>query len=401
MRASSITEIIDPGPLRVSGALKTSMGVLAGLGVLGFFLAYSNDPREAFALLLVNYSFYLFLALGGLFFTALSYAANARWSIPMRRLTEGFAAFIPVSFLLLIGIFAGSTHLYEWARETGYPYEGSLKAMYLSLPGFVVRGVLFTGAMTLLYKLIVGSSVRQDTTRDLETKGHNVRRSIIFLIVFALGFTLFSMDLLMSMQSRFYSTMWGIYCFAGMHQSAAAVLVLMLLALRRAGYLDRYVQKFHMYDIGTWVMGFSTFMCYIGFSQFMLIWYANLQDETFWFMQRMEGGWLVILALLPILKWIVPFFLLMPYRARTSPVVLTVVCLSILAGQWLDLYWVVMPTVATDLEPFRLPGLADALLFLGVGGMFGFSLLSFYGKHSLMPVGDPHILPAVNGEYLH
>jgi len=399
MHARAMTEIKDPGPLPANGGLKIAMFVCMALGVGGFALAYSHSAHEAFAILLVQYCFFFFIGLAGMFFPALHYTAGSNWSTPVKRIAEGLSAFLPFSLIVLVAILLGATHIYDWApADAPYPPHGTLKDMYLSIPGFWIRCIGFVLVILAFRHFIVGDSIRQDQSADPEISVRNVPRSVIYLIVFTLGFTLFTMDILMSLQSKFFSTMFGIYCFAGMYLSGNAVIVLIVMALRKSGGpLEKFVRHIHMRDLGTWLMAFATFMMYVGFSQFMLIWYANLPDETFYFMQRSKFGWGWLFCMLPLLKWIVPFFVLMPNFLRANPKALLFVCCSILLGQWLDLYWLVMPTVS---ETLRLPGIPDVLMFLGVGGLFGFSLLTFYEKNSLVPVGDPKLLAAVNGEHL-
>ncbi len=398
MHAPALTEIKDPGPLPAKGGLKVACLVAAALGAGGFALAYSHSPREAFAILLVAFCFFFFLGVAGIFFPALQYTSGAHWSIPVRRIAEGLSTFLIPGAVLLVVVLFGAAHLYDWAMPGAtYPDSHSLKGMYLSTPGFWIRCLGIVGIWLIFRQVIVGGSVRQDTTKDPEISANNVRKSILFIIVFAMSFTLFVMDILMSLQSKFFSTMFGIYCFAGMYLSGNAVIVLLVLALKRSGQLKPFVKYIHVRDLGTWLMAFATFMMYVGFSQFMLIWYANLPDETFYFMQRSKQGWEYVFVLLPLLKWIVPFFVLMPHSMRAHPKALIFVCVSILVGQYLDIYWMVMPTVS---EALRLPGVSDILVFLGVGGLFGFTILSFYEKNSLVAVGDPHLLGAVNGEHL-
>jgi len=400
MHAPVMSEINDPGPLRASGGLK---GGLLGVGVIaliaGFALAYSHDPATAFGILLVQYCFYFFISLAGLFFTALHYTAGAKWSTPIRRVAEGLASFFPISVVLLVGILLGAGYLYDWApANADYPYHGSFKDMYLSTPAFWFRTLGFVALCFAFKHWIIGGSLKQDQSKDPEIYTRNVTRSILFLIVFGMGFTLFTMDILMSLQAKFFSTMFGIYCFAGMFLSGISVITLLTMNFRRLGYLAPFVRYMHMRDLGTWLMGFATFMMYVGFSQYMLIWYANMPDETFYFMQRSAKGWGAVFVLLPLLKWIVPFFVLMPNSMRTNPKAVIFVCTSILVGQYIDIYWMVIPTL---FESFRIPGIADILMFIGVGGLFGFSIMSFYEKHSLLALGDPYLLAAVNGEHLH
>lgn len=392
------TQVLDPGPLRDVGGLKMAMYVLMALGLSAFAFQAANDQKMAMTILTIQFCYFFFISLGALFFVAVHHAASAWWPLPFRRAAEGLTAFVPAGIGILAVLMVGSGVLYSWAQAgADYPYEGSVKDWYLSQPFFIVRCLAFAGLMWLFQRWLVGGSLEQDRTKDPKLSKRFHRTSIIFLIVFAYSFTLFTFDLLMSLEPRFFSTMYGIYAFSGSLLSGLATLTLVVLAMRRSGYLSDAVRLFHMRDLGTWLMAFATFMMYIGFSQYMLIWYANLPDETFYYIRRSEPGWWEMFLALPILKWIIPFFLLMPNTTRTHPVALIAVSVAILIGQWLDLYWLVMPAVT---EGFRMPGVIDALVFLGVGGVFGFTVLSFFASHSVLAVGDPNMLGSINGDHL-
>ncbi|MCS7082075.1 MAG: hypothetical protein N2561_05205 [Bacteroidetes bacterium] len=390
------TAVADPGPLTASPRLKRFAMGMAAAGFLLFVLALATSPQRAWAAFLVNYFFFLCIGLGGLFFAALQYVTGAFWSVPMRRLAEGFAAYLPIATALLLVLLAGVHELYGWTDHEKFHF-GPSKAAYLSVPFFAVRLVLYLGLWMLFGWLIIGNSIRQDRVRDPKLTLRNARLSAAFLVLFGITFYLASVDLLMSLEPKWFSTMFGVYAFAGLFLSTLATLALVTLAMRQHTALGELIQPFHVRDIGTFLMAYSCFMMYVGFSQFMLIWYANLPFEAFFMIKRTENGWQYFLAALPVLKWALPFFVLMPDAFRGNPTVLRLIATAILVGQWMDLFWIVYPTFYP--HPIA-PTWIELGTFLGFAGLFGLAVLTFYSRFSTVAVGDPKLLYSLNGGYL-
>ncbi|MBX3728947.1 MAG: hypothetical protein KF858_07160 [Candidatus Sumerlaeia bacterium] len=401
-----IAMVQDPGGVSLPAALKPVLYALVGVGALLWFGGFALDGTlRAWQAMLLAYTFFTMLALGGMVFTAIQYCANARWSIAVRRLAEGMAATLPVAFaFFLLIVLAGWGHLYDlhspWREAIGkgdvHIYD-SLKAAFLSRWAMLAKGVIFYAVWWAIIQRIRGTSLEQDRTKDPAGHARNVRVSIAFMLVFAYTFSLHCLDMLKSLEPKWFSTMFGVYCFSGLFLSTLCTLTLITLAMRRNPVVAQAIQPRHMYDLGTWIMAFSCFMCYIGFSQYMLIWYANIPEETFYIIARSEGGWEYIFAALPFLKWVVPFAVLMPQGFRANPRVLVLVCLIVLAGQWLDLYWIVYPVFSAS--PV-VPGIAELGAFLALLGAFGVVLDRVYASHSVLPIGDPYLKMSVSGSYL-
>nr|BCX00236.1 MAG: membrane protein [Bacteroidota bacterium] len=396
MEQKVFTAVADPGPLAVSDRLRRFVLGITTVGFVLFLLGLALNAQRAWAAFLVNYFFFLSIGVGGIFFAALHYVSGAFWSTPVRRLAEGFAAYLPIAAALLLALLAGLGQLYGWTDHDRFHF-GPSKAAYLSTPFFMGRLLFYLGLWMLFGWLIIGNSVRQDRLRDPELTRRNARLSAAFLVLFGITFYLASVDLLMSLEPTWFSTMFGVYTFAGLFLSTMATLALITLTVRRHTALGEIIQDFHVRDIGTWLMAFSCFMMYIGFSQFMLIWYANLPLEAFFMIKRTENGWQYLLAALPVLKWVLPFIVLMPDAFRGHPKVLRAVAVGVLLGQWLDLFWIVYPSFY---EHPVVPTWIELGTFLGFAGLFGLALLNFYGRFSMLAVGDPKLLYSLNGGYL-
>ena len=388
-----------------SGVLESSTGLRAmattamGLGLIALLVQFVYNAQLAWASYLQGFFYILCLGLGGAFFIAINNVANSVWSQPFRRIAEGMTSILPWILLLVLPIIAFSSHIYEWAHGDHAHLHGS-KATYLSV-GFWSLRILAT---ILLWNMFTSTfrkdSINQDTHgQKLNHLGFSAR----YLILFGFSFVIFSVDLLMSLRPHWFSTMYGIYCFAGMYQSALCVMVLVTLYLSHHGYMDGIMKKRHLFDLGTWLLAWCTFMAYIGFSQFMLIWYANLPEEIPFFIDHLYGQWSCVYIIIFLVKWAIPFFVLMPKPSRTSPKVLGGMATAILLVQWLDLYWLITPEFIAESVKGLAFGKHFILSFLvGMGflGFFVLILIKFFTKHKVVAVGEPKLLSSINGDYL-
>jgi hypothetical protein len=226
-----------------------------------------------------------------------------------------------------------------------------------------------------------------------------VRISTIFLLVFALTFTLFSWDMLLALNSHWVSTMWGIYCFTSAVQTFIAVLILIVIWLRK-GPLEQVVREHTLRDLGTWSVAWSCFCAYIGFAQYLVIYYANMDDETIFFLKRFQHGYGESYLLEVALRFLVPFFALMSQRMRGCPAALVGVSTLVLLGNWIDWSWIIMPAFSPNLlRPFW--DLSTLIIGAGFTGAFLLLALSFWSKHGLVAKGDPRLHSIINAEHLH
>ncbi len=212
--------------------------------------------------------------------------------------------------------------------------------------------------------------------------------SIGFLLTFALTFSLFGVDLLMSLQPHWFSTVYGIYLFGGLFQSTMAAMILLIQYCRNRGLLTGYVDDNHMHDLGKFMFAFTVFWAYIAYSQYMLIWYANLPEETIFFLPRVTGPWMYMSAFLLLFKFVVPFLALLSRRAKRNPAMLGTVAVLILVMQYVDIHWLVYPNFNAEEVILGLP---EILIWAGFGGSFLFTVTRFLSQHPIVPVNDPRI----------
>lgn len=374
--------------------MKSVLIAALGIGVAAFVIGLRFQPERAWANFLLEYYFWLCIALAGIFFVALQYITGSMWSVPLRRIAECFVAYLPAALVLFPLLLRGTPILYEWTHHETIAADPilSLKTAYLNKTFFVVRNVFL-----LVISLGVGgwmmfNSVKQDRSGDPRFTKLNVRLAAPFILVFAWAFSFVSIDLMMSLAPHWYSTIFGVYCWADLFVSGVATLTLVVVGLKRLGYLQDIVNENHLHDLGKLLFAFLVFWGYIGFSQFMLIWYANLPEETLYFMQRLTPGWKTItLALIPV-KFVIPFFLLVSRTAKRNAKLLTVGAVWLLAAQWFDIYWLVFPTF------FSTPhfGWLEIGMLLGFTALFLLCVTHLMSRVSLVAIKDPYFHEGVH-----
>lgn len=375
--------------------LKTLSFALVAIGLLTFVVGLMKNQDRLWTSYLVAFFFFSALAISGLFWISINNVAHAGWSVSIRRFAEATTSFIPAILIGGLILLVGFKHLYPWANPeiiAENPVIAS-KTGYLNSGFFVIRLFIFAvGAMLFRY-VMVGNSLKQDQTGDMHLTEKNVAPAVGFLVFFALTFSLFSVDLLMSLLPTWYSTIFGIYTFSGMFQAGLAFLAIVIVLMRRHGLVKGYVTEEHQHDVVKYLKGFSIFWAYIAFSQFMLIWYANLPEETEYYIMRAQGGWMGISFALLIFRFVVPFLALLPRGAKRNDSHVLLISSLVLVMQYVDIYWMVYPNFFEGQVTF---GFWEIGIFAGFAGLFLLTIMSFWSKHSLVPLKDPRMHEAIN-----
>ncbi|MCB0378336.1 MAG: molybdopterin oxidoreductase [Bdellovibrionales bacterium] len=389
MGHSASVEKVEPKKFELSSAAQMGIFALIAIGALTLIAGFFADAERVWHSYLTSYFYFASLAMGGLFFTAIQHAANAGWSVTIRRIPEAMTAFLPVVFIGAIGVLIGGSSLYIWLDHDIVAKDAVLqgKSSYLNMGFFAIRLLLFTAAWIFFASKIVGKSINQDKDGDHKWTLSNVPWSIGFLVFFALSYSLFSVDLMMSLEPHWFSTIFGVYCFAGLFQSALAFMILMVLFVRSKGWVTGLMTIEHVHDLAKFLKGFTVFWAYIAFSQFMLIWYANLPEETVFFMHRSQHGWAAVSMALIIFKFVVPFVALLPRWAKRTPGHLIAVCILVLVMQYVDIFWMVYPNYKEGVHFSWM----EVGVFLGFLGLFLFAIVQFFKRFPLVPLKDPRV----------
>src|SRR6266542_6467561 len=340
---------------------------VALLGAVACAILGPGNPKQFFFSWLVSFLFFMTLSLGALFFVLIQYASQGGWGIVLRRIGETTFATLPVMAALFLPVFLGLHDLYSWTVLGAAEHDALLrwKTPYLNVPFFLIRAALYFGSWSFIALLYYRGSRGQDVTGDPRVSARLRRLAGPAIIVLALTQTFASFDWIMSLTPHWYSTMFGVYFFAGSFVGFIALLSVVVVAMRRAGLLDTVISAEHLHDLGKLLLAFTAFWAYIAFSQFFLMWYANLRRRRFGYKARTEGSWLPVSLFLMAGHFGAPFLFLMGRTVKRKGATLAVGGTWLLAMHFLDLYWQVMPTLPP--EGLR-PSALDVAALVTVGG---------------------------------
>lgn len=374
--------------------------LLAVLGALGMAAVYFTGGEHGLERLMADYLIGFWLITGisvtMVFFSALQYLARAGWSSGIRRIAENFSGFIPFILIaaipVVVNLFSHHHSIYEWTHDSAATDPIIMKkAAYLNETFFIVRLVIYGLLWFGMLRFVVGNSVKQDSSADdITPTRKNWKRAAPWVLVYAVTITFCSFDLLMSLEPHWFSTIWGVYAFAGHFAASLAIITLMTIALRKAGHLGKYVTDEHYHDLGKLMFAFSVFWTYIAFSQYFIIWYANLPEETIYFTHRLANGWEIFGFVLIITHFIMPFALLLRQDVKRKVTMLKIAAYVILISHFIDIIWIVMPAVGKVIKHegilFGWQEFTGVIFFAGI---FCILAARTYRKRSAVAVNDP------------
>ncbi|WP_462136899.1 hypothetical protein [Candidatus Mycalebacterium sp.] len=360
---------------------------LGGIGVAGalaFALAAISDEQSAGAwrVLLINFLFWTAVAQGGVIFSCVLRITNARWGRSFLRISESFSSFLPVSMLLLIVIFLGSEHVLPYADH----HYHAPKDVWLSMPFVILRNLLgFALMLFLTYKYVRGSLLLD--IDPSKTDFARIKKLAPYIVgSYAVVFSLFSWDFMMSLDPHWFSTLFGPYYFMGGLISAVAMTIVVSAALSRYLNLKNYLNDYHFWDIGKMLNGFALLWAYLMFSQLLPIWYANMPEETGFVIKRIAEepfrtlAWAVLTCC-----FIFPFVSFMPRTHKIVTPIAVFISTVFLCGLWMDKFLLVTPSLSSSLQISTY----EILITLGFAGSFLCAVLFFLNRFPAIPFGDP------------
>jgi hypothetical protein len=361
-----------------------------GLSVVGAFVS----PHQFSFSWLFAFAFYFTMLAGCFFWIIVHHVVDAEWSVVVRRQLENLAMLIAVMVVFFIPIVIYRHHLYEWMNvPVGHDPVLDSKRAYLNWHFFLIRSIFyfffFIGA-TLLFRRF---SIRQDRDGNPAFTLNMRRLAFVALPLFGLSLTFGAYDWLLGLDYHWFSTMWGVYIFAGAAGSSMSLLVLVITALRKAGYLKETVTVEHYHIMGKWMLAFCVFWAYIGFSQYMLIWYANMPEETEYFIRRNTESWNALSLFLVIGRFFIPFAILLLRGPKRKPHRLCLIAGWIVFMQMVDLYIVILPALHGK---GVLVSIWDFMPLLGMGATLAFVFLWIARRSSLFPNRDPRLLESLH-----
>lgn len=367
-----------------SPALMRALVVLSGIGILTWVAGLFIAPERAWGCLLMTSFWLVTMGLCGSLFVGLLYTCGAGWGAAFRRIPEAMTAAMPIGAAGLLIVFLFHPSLYPWMH--GHGESGGFQEFWLSRPFFLARAIAYFVLWSLFSAVLIRNSLRQDKDGDMVHTRRNIRVSFAFMVVYAFTFWLASVDWIMSLEPEWSSTIFGMYNFSGMYVGGIAVVILLVLWLKRMPPLCDFVNDEHLHDLGKLLFAFSIFWMYLFFSQYMLIWYTDFTEEAVYFILRHKGVMGVLFLANIGLNWGVPFLILLSMPAKRSPVILASMAVVVLAGRWLDIYLMIMPPITHGTVPVPWMELG---MMMGAMAMFLLAFLAWFRRVPQAPVRDP------------
>jgi len=405
--------------------------IFAGLALLSIAWFVGLKSKEFYFSYLTSYFFWLSIILGGMFFTFVHHAFSATWSVAIRRIMENTIMLIPVFTILFLPIITGMEILFKWlpnhsywldttnaTYQAIYDYYVSLdndaetaakaastaafeadhliqhKLPFLNKEFFLQRASGYFILWNIIAFYIYFTSTKHDITAE-----HDALKRLKNFTMSPMGVLLFTsisfagLDWLMSLDPHWYSTMYGVYTFAGSFLAFLGFLTFTLIRLQDQGYLKGIVSEEHYHDLGKYLFAFSVFYCYIAGAQFYFIWYSNIPEETIWYLHRWVGSWKTISVLLIVGKFFIPFFILVFRASKRNIRLLQVMSIWIIFMHYIDINFIVMPTLHH--HDFHI-GIYDISSMLGFAAIFIGSFRYIMSRTPLVPISDPELIHSIN-----
>ncbi|HEX7343542.1 MAG TPA: hypothetical protein VF398_04720 [bacterium] len=367
------------------------------VGIIGILLSAGGfilNPERSLQSYLVAFVFWTSLGLGALFFTMLHHLSGAVWSVVVRRISETVMANLPFMAIFFLPVLFGFNTLFEWAHhDSGAAHELlAQKSPFLNVPFFIIRAAAYFLIWSMLVYFLYRTSTNQDDGHE-ESHSRRFRKvSAPGMILFAFTCTFAAIDWMMSLDPNWYSTIIGVYFFSGSISAVLPLIILISLYLRRQSILTEEITLEHYHDLAKLTFAFNILWSYMAFSQYFLIWYGNIPEETAWYHHRWGGSWTPVSLFLPFAHFVVPFFVLMSRAAKRSTKLLVFISLWLLMTHWIDMSWLVLPNFARDGAIYSW---TDLTCTLGIGGIFLFLFWRRLTVHPVVPVGDPRLQESI------
>ena len=350
-------------------------------------LGYITNSKYFFHSYLLAYTFWLSVALGALFFTMVNHLVSAHWWQVLRRIVESLMYSFPILAILFIPILFGMHDLFHWTHTEDVLNDPILlgKEPYLNSTFFIIRAIFYFAVWFILSRILYKYSIKQDESPSEELIEKMKKISAPGLVLFAVTLTFASIDWLMSLDPHWYSTIFGVYYFAGSFVALLSFTIIVAAFLHKKGILKDVITIEHFHDLGKFLFGFTVFWGYIGASQYFLIWYANIPEETVWYYHRWEGSWKYITLTIVFGHFLLPFLLLIFRYTKRNLSLLSFSASWIFLMHIIDLYWLVYPMMSPHHLHFYW---TDITVILGIGGIFVWNFWNNFSRNALVPVND-------------
>ena len=366
------------------------------IGIIALIYGFISNPQRAWANYLLNNFYFLSIAIGAAFFLAIQSISQSGWSSGLKRVPEAMMLYIPVVGILLLFLIFGMPYLYHWTHPDTIAVKEIVthKSPYLNIPFFFIRIIIFFLLWIILIRLIRKASIKEDTAGGLESFQKTEKYSKIFIFVLAITFSLLGFDLLMSIDIKWFSTIYALKNFIAAFLHGSATIYIIVIILNLFGYYS-FLNKNHIHDFARYIFIVSIFYGYFWFVQFMLIWYGNIPEETIYYAVRWTPEWQKYWAADIILNWTIPFFVLLPVNTSRNKWIVFGVAIILLIGQWMDLFIEIFPGTVGHSEI----GFIEIGSYLGFTGLFGYITCINLSKAALVPNKHPLIEESYNHHF--
>ena len=367
--------------------------ILMGIGLITFIVGLIAVPERIWPNFLIAEYYLIGLGMGATFFIAIQYVMNGGWATAIRRIPEAMSSTLPIAGIGILILIFGIHTLYEWSHTEVVSLDPVLqeKSAWLNEPFFIIRLIGYFIIWIGLSQMIRNNSLRQDSDPDLNYTHKNVRNSTVFILIGVYTFCLASIDLIMSLQPHWYSTVFGFQNLTGIFLSSLAMITVFVVLLRKAGYTHLFTTE-HLNTMGNLMLAFCIFWIYLWVSQHMLIWYANIPEETSYFVFRHFDSWGTLSLINVLMNWMVPFFILLSKFCKRHDQTMLQVSILLLLGHWLDLYIMIMPVTHKVSPPFSIWEIGP---FVGIMALFLWMVLRSLTRNRLIPINDPYLVESL------
>jgi len=383
--------------VQLSGKFKIAMIILIVIGLISVTIGFfAEDSKRVWANLLLNNYYFMSVAIGATFWLAIQYITQSGWSAAYIRVPMAMSNYFIVSMILFAIMFFGIHELYHWTHAEEIAHDPILqhKAPYLNVTFFTIRYVVFFALWIYLSYRLKNLSLQEDKIGGIGNFLKLEMTSKIFIFVFAVTFSLFSIDWLMSLDPHWYSTIYVVKKFIMAFFHGAVIITAIVIILNKLGYFPMLTKK-HLHDFSRYIWALSLIWGYIWLSQYLLIWYANIPEETVYYIPREMGEYKALFYVELIMNWAFPFFFLMWNRIAKNANLLLFTAAVLILGQWVELFMSIMPGTV---EKHSI-SIYDIGIFLGSFGLFALVVGMSLAKMPLIPKKHPYLIESTTEEH--
>ena len=388
--------------LTVSRNFKIITLMLIAIGAVTIIIGLITDRQTTWAnWLIVNYYFFS-IAMGGAFFFVIQSISQSGWSSAFKHVSEALMSYVPFAALFFLLLWFGMNDLYQWSHKEVMNIDPVLrhKSVYLNVPFFFVRMALYFLLWIVFIRKLRQISLREDLADPSNTDGimylfgKTELYSKIFIFILAITFSLSAFDWIMSLDVKWYSTIFALKNLVAAFLHGVSILALIVFILYKKGYFP-FFNEYHLHDFARYIFMLSIVWGYFWFAQFMIIWYGNIPEETVYYNIRWHEGWKTLFFMEIGFNWFIPFMVLLPVKASRNMTLVTIVILFLIIGQYIDLFVQVIPGTTGVLKFSWI----SAGTFLGFAGLFALVIATTLSKAKILPFNHPYLDESLNHKF--